>query len=115
MINPLVPNAQLIVNVDYLGKCRDFLQIEHIYPAPLTGPAQGIGGRPFAEERRAEKKLGWHGRKYRGIMSYSQAEKMEIIRLVEGSDLPVKRTLTEIGVPRGSFYRWYRCYREKGY
>jgi transposase InsO family protein len=48
-------------------------------------------------------------------MSYSQAEKMEIIRLVEGSDLSVKRTLAEIDVPRGSFYRWYRRYWEKGY
>ena len=35
-------------------------------------------------------------------MSYSQAEKMEIIRLVEGSDLSVKRTLAELDVPSGS-------------
>ena len=48
-------------------------------------------------------------------MSFSQAEKMEIIRLVEGSDLPVKRTLAQLDVPRGSFYRWYRRYREQGY
>ncbi len=34
-------------------------------------------------------------------MSYSQAEKMEMIRLVEGSDLSVKRTLGELDVPRG--------------
>ena len=36
-------------------------------------------------------------------MRYSQAEKMEIIRLVEDSDLPVKRTLEELEVPRSSF------------
>jgi len=36
-------------------------------------------------------------------MRYSQAEKMEIIRLVEDSDLAVKRTLEELEVPRSSF------------
>jgi hypothetical protein len=29
---------------------------------------------------------------------------MEIIRLVEGSDLPVKMTLRQLGVPRSTFY-----------
>ncbi len=48
-------------------------------------------------------------------MRFSQAEKMEIIRLVEGSALPVKRTLRELGVPRSSFYRWYARYAEAGY
>lgn len=48
-------------------------------------------------------------------MRFSQAEKMEIIRLVEGSALPVKRTLRELGVPRSSFYRWYARYSESGY
>jgi len=40
---------------------------------------------------------------------------MEIIRLVEGSNLPVKRTLEEFDVPRSSFYRWYRAYALEGY
>jgi hypothetical protein len=31
-------------------------------------------------------------------MRYSQAEKMEIIRLVEGSEIGVKRTLEELAV-----------------
>lgn len=35
-------------------------------------------------------------------MRFSQAEKMEIIRLVEGSALPVKHTLWELDVPRSS-------------
>jgi putative transposase len=40
---------------------------------------------------------------------------MEIIRLVEGSNLPVKRTLKEFDVPRSSFYRWYRAYSADGF
>ncbi|GAB4431672.1 MAG: hypothetical protein Kow00106_25730 [Anaerolineae bacterium] len=46
---------------------------------------------------------------------YSQAEKMEIIRLVETSELPVKQTLAELDVPRSTFYDWYRRYAEHGY
>lgn len=48
-------------------------------------------------------------------MRYSAAEKMEIIRLVEASVLPVKRTLEELDVPRSSFYRWYKAYIDGGY
>ncbi len=48
-------------------------------------------------------------------MRYSASEKREIIRLVEGSELGVKRTLEELDVPRSSFYRWYRSYQERGY
>jgi putative transposase len=48
-------------------------------------------------------------------MRFTQAEKMEIIRLVQGSELGVKRTLEELDVPRSSFYRWYRRYNEEGY
>jgi putative transposase len=40
---------------------------------------------------------------------------MEVIRLVEGSSLGVKRTLDELEVPRSSFYRWYAAYRRAGY
>jgi putative transposase len=47
-------------------------------------------------------------------MRYSQAEKVEIIRLVETSALPVKRTLEELDVPRSSFYRWYERYQAEG-
>jgi transposase InsO family protein len=45
---------------------------------------------------------------------YSQAEKMEIIHLVETSELPVKQTLAELDVPRSTFYEWYRRYLEAG-
>ena len=47
-------------------------------------------------------------------MRYSQSEKMEIIRLVEGSDAPVSRVLQELGVARNTFYNWYRRYVENG-
>ena len=43
-----------------------------------------------------------------------EAEKMEIIRLVEHSSLSVKRTLEELNVPRSTFYRWYQHYQEEG-
>lgn len=48
-------------------------------------------------------------------MRYTQAEKMDIIRLVETSDQPVKRTLAALGIPRSTFYDWYRRYSEAGY
>lgn len=40
---------------------------------------------------------------------------MEVIRLVEGSALSVKKTLRELDVPRSSFYRWYEAYAREGY
>lgn len=46
---------------------------------------------------------------------YSQSEKMELIRMVEASELPVKQTLQELDVPRSTFYGWYRRYLEDGY
>jgi putative transposase len=42
------------------------------------------------------------------------AEKGEVIRLVEGSDLSVRQTLRELQVPRATFYTWYRRYAEGG-
>jgi putative transposase len=47
-------------------------------------------------------------------MSYPAAEKLEIIRLVEGSHLPVRRTLAHLGIPPATFYRWYDLYRTGG-
>jgi putative transposase len=40
-------------------------------------------------------------------MRYPASEKLEIIRLVEQSHLPVRRTLARLGIPRATFYRWY--------
>lgn len=48
-------------------------------------------------------------------MRYSQAEKMEIIHLVEHSKLSIRKTLEELDVPRSSFYRWYQKYQHEGY
>ena len=48
-------------------------------------------------------------------MRYSQSEKMEIIKLVEGSDLSAKYTLEELDVNRSTFYNWYKRYLESGY
>ena len=47
-------------------------------------------------------------------MRYPASEKLEIIRLVEQSHQPVKRTLEQIGVSRPTFYRWYDLYRRFG-
>ena len=53
---------------------------------------------------------GWGG--YR--MRYPASEKLEIIRLVEQSHLPAKRTLDKLGIPRTTFYRWYDKYLDSG-
>src|SRR5579864_1274950 len=47
-------------------------------------------------------------------MRYPAAEKLEIIRLVEQSDLPVRRTLAKIGILPAAFYRWYERYQTGG-
>ncbi len=47
-------------------------------------------------------------------MRYPASEKLEIIRLVEQSHLPVKRTLAKLGIPKTTFYRWYDRYQMFG-
>ena len=42
------------------------------------------------------------------------SEKVELIRLVEGSDLSVRRTLRELRLNRSTFYAWYRRYTQRG-
>ena len=37
-------------------------------------------------------------------MRYPASDKAEIIRLVEQSHLPVRRTLEKLGIPRATFY-----------
>jgi transposase-like protein len=38
------------------------------------------------------------------------SEKLEIIRLVEQSHLPARRTLRQLGIAPSTFYHWYdRC------
>ncbi len=47
-------------------------------------------------------------------MRYPASEKLEIIRLVEQSHMPAKRTLDKLGIPRTTFYRWYDRYLAGG-
>ncbi len=48
------------------------------------------------------------------MMRRSLAEKIEIIHLVEHSELSISRTLDELDVPRSTFFRWYQRYQEEG-
>lgn len=47
-------------------------------------------------------------------MRYQPSEKLEIIRLVEGSHLSARQTLAKLGLPRTTFYRWYDRYLQRG-
>ena len=47
-------------------------------------------------------------------MRYPASEKLEIIRIVEQSHLPARRTLEQLGIPRRTFCRWYDHYLEGG-
>ena len=40
-------------------------------------------------------------------MRYPASETLEIIRIVEQSHLPARRTLETLGIPRATFHRWY--------
>jgi len=53
---------------------------------------------------------GWARRR----MRYPASEKLEIIRIVEQSHLPAKRTLDQLGIARRTFYRWYDRFLEGG-
>jgi transposase InsO family protein len=48
-------------------------------------------------------------------MRRSASEKMEIIRIVQDSELGVKQTLEELGISRSTFYVWYKHYFEDGF
>jgi transposase-like protein len=45
---------------------------------------------------------------------YPASEKLELIKLVERSHLPLKRTLDKLGIARTTFYRWYDRYQSGG-
>lgn len=47
-------------------------------------------------------------------MRYSASEKLEIIRTVETSPLPVRKTLDKIGIPKSTFYAWLDRYDAGG-
>ena len=48
-------------------------------------------------------------------MRHTQAEKYEIIRMVEESQLSARRTLAELQVPQSTYYDWYKRYVDQGY
>jgi putative transposase len=48
-------------------------------------------------------------------MRFTQEEKYEIIRLVDGSDVSANRTLKDMGIHKRTFYNWYQRYLDKGY
>ena len=47
-------------------------------------------------------------------MRHPASEKLEIIRTVEASHLPVRQTLTMLGIPSTTYYRWYDRWSEGG-
>lgn len=47
-------------------------------------------------------------------MRYLAAEKYEIIRLVEESNLPVRQTLRRLDIGKSTFYNWLKRYEEDG-
>jgi putative transposase len=47
-------------------------------------------------------------------MRYPASEKLEIIRIVEQSHLPTRRTLEKLGIARRTFCRWYDRYLTGG-
>lgn len=48
-------------------------------------------------------------------MRFTQSEKMEIIKIVQESEIGVNRTLKELGIHKSTFYQWYGRYQDKGY
>ena len=48
-------------------------------------------------------------------MRRSASEKMEVIALVEGTELPVRATLRQLGVPKSTFYDWYQRFLDSGF
>ncbi len=47
-------------------------------------------------------------------MRISAAEKLEIIQLVDRSELGVNKTLKELGIHKSTFYKWYQAYLANG-
>jgi putative transposase len=69
----------------------------------ITGPSRQIALQSPAGQ--------WMGRPR---MRYPASEKLEIIRLVEGTHLSARLTLAKLGIPRTTFYRWYDRYLQRG-
>ncbi len=48
-------------------------------------------------------------------MRHSASEKMEVIRLVDQSELSVRKTLHQLDIPSSTFYNWYRRFLKDGF
>ena len=40
--------------------------------------------------------------------------KMEVLRAVEASGLPVRKVLGQLEIPRSTYYRWRHSFRQRG-
>jgi transposase-like protein len=65
-------------------------------------------------KNRVLKKLAGQGNEVGRMIRRDEAEKREVIHLVEHSALSAKKTLAELQVPRSTFYRWYKEYLQEG-
>ncbi len=45
----------------------------------------------------------------------SRGEKMETLRVVMSSEMPVHRTLRALDIPKTTYYRWRRKWRNMGF
>ena len=81
-------------------------------PAIREWAAQAHRGRVVLENRCL--KFGDGLRLGERYVRRTAAEKYELIRLVEGSDSPVRQTLRELRLNRSTFYRWYRRFLQRG-
>jgi hypothetical protein len=66
--------------------------------------AQATGGRVVTGKPYAQKKLAGQGNAVGRMIRRDQAEKQEIIHLVEHSQLSLRHRLDELNVPPGTFY-----------
>lgn len=48
-------------------------------------------------------------------MRLTQSEKMEIIKMVEESDVSANKTIKELGIHKSTFYSWYNKYLKDGF
>ena len=63
---------------------------------------------------RLKKNVHTHAAGRRRYRRMSRAEKAEVLDKVASSDLPKRRALGEIGVPRSTYYRWLRRKEQQG-
>ena len=79
--------------------------------APGPGIERGLcraGARAALAQKKHDRGWGRRGMRFPG------SEKLEIMRLVEQSHLPARRTLEMLGIRPSTFYRWYERYRAGG-